>query len=86
LLRDDIGQRCERVDFVTGLVEALLQRLRVLLRLNGILRRDERAHGPFGEIVDRWVEQQRGHQERAKQRKDPCRDRRVAIPHDDSGG
>ena len=77
-------ERAQRIDFVAGLEHTLLKRQRVPLRLDGILRRDQRAHGPFGEVVDRRIQQESRQKEDDEQREDTCRDRGMPIPHDEA--
>ena len=82
--RDEVRQDRHRIDLAFGVGHPVLQRLHVVLRLLRIARGDQVAHGGFGEEVDRWVEEQRRHEERDKERQDPRGDGGVPVPRDDA--
>ena len=81
---DQLRQAGIAIDLGPRLDCQFLEALCVVLRLDGVLRRDQPARRALGEVVDRRIQQERRHQEREEQREEPRHRGRVPIPRDET--
>ena len=77
---DEIGQARDAIDLTQGFVEVREQLRGMAARLDRVLRFDEPPLRAVDEMDERRIEQQRGQQQREKQRGHPRGLRAVAIP------